>query len=46
MKPYLKENRKFLIILAAIIALNWHFGLDARFTIINLTWVFINLVKI
>ncbi len=46
MKDYLVKNRKFLIILLGIVALNWYYGFDARFTIINLLWIFINVVKI
>ena len=46
MKEYLVKHRKFLIILTGIVALNWYYGFDARFTIINLLWVFINVVKI
>lgn len=46
MKDYLKENKKYLLIVAGIIALNWTFGFDARFTVINLLWVFINVVKL
>jgi len=46
MKEYFVKHRKFLIILIGIIALNCCFGFDARFTIINLLWVFINVVKI
>jgi hypothetical protein len=46
MGEYYKENKKYLLILAGIIVLNWAFGFDARFTAINLLWVFINVVKI
>lgn len=46
MKNYWITHRKFLVILAGIIALNWHFGFDARFTIINLLWVLINVVEL
>ena len=46
MKEYIKQKRKFIIILMAIGLLNWYFGFDMRFTIINLLWVFINVVKI
>lgn len=46
MKEYFIKNRKFLLILLGILALNWYYGFDARFTIINLLWIFINVVKI
>ncbi len=45
-KAYLKEHRRFSIILIGIVALNYHYGFDEKFTIINLLWVFINVVKI
>lgn len=45
-KVYLLKNKKFLIILIGIVALNWFYGFDARFTIINLLWIFINIVKL
>lgn len=40
---YIRNHRKFVLILAGIIVLNLIFGFDARFTIINLMWIFINL---
>ncbi len=43
---YLSRHKRFGIILAGIISLNVAFGFDARFTIINLLWIFISLVKI
>ncbi|MBL7719065.1 MAG: hypothetical protein JNL72_09545 [Flavipsychrobacter sp.] len=43
---YLKRHKRFGIILLGIIALNIAYGFDPRFTIINLLWVFISLVKI
>jgi hypothetical protein len=46
MKKNLLENKKFIIILIAIVALNYYYSFDARFTIINLLWIFINVVKI
>jgi hypothetical protein len=46
MKEYILKHKKFLIILTGIALLNWYFGFDARFTIINLLWIFINVVKI
>ncbi len=46
MKEYILKNKKFLVILAGIIALNYYYGFDAKFTIINLLWIFINIVKI
>lgn len=46
MKNYLKANKKFIVILVGLIALNWHYGFDARFTIINLLWIFINVAEL
>ncbi len=43
---YLGRHKRFGIILLGIIALNVMYGLDLRFTIINLLWIFISLVKI
>lgn len=39
----MNSDNKYLIILAAIIVLNFMYGFDARFTIINLAWILINL---
>ncbi len=43
---YLARHKRFGIILAAIVALNLIYGFDARFTIINLLWIFISVAKI
>ena len=43
---YLNRHKRFVIILAGIISLNYIYGFDARFTIINLLWIFISIVKI
>ncbi len=43
---YLKRHKRFGIIIIGIIALNLSLGFDARFTIINLLWIFISVVKI
>lgn len=43
---YLKRHKRFGIILIGIIALNVVYGFDARFTIINLLWILISVVKI
>lgn len=43
---YLARHKRFGIILAGIIALNAVYGFDARFTIINLLWIFISVAKI
>ncbi len=43
---YLGRHKRFGIIVAGIIALNAAFGFDARFTIINLLWILISVVKI
>lgn len=40
---YLLHHKKLVLILFTIIALNFWLGFDARFTIINLVWIFINL---
>ena len=42
---YTKQHRKFFIILIGIVALNAVYGFDAKFTIINLLWVLINVIK-
>lgn len=46
MKEYFLKHKKFAIILIGIIGLNCFYGFDARFTTINLLWIFINVVKI
>ena len=43
---YTKQHKRFLIILAGIILLNAVYGFDTRFTIINLLWILINIVKL
>ncbi len=43
---YIGRHKRFLIILAGIVSLNLVYGFDARFTIINLLWIFISVVKI
>ena len=43
---YLKRHKRFLIIVVGIISLNMMYGFDPRFTIINLLWIFISVVKI
>jgi len=43
---YLLRHKRFGIILLGIIILNAVYGFDARFTIINLLWVAINVLKI
>ena len=45
-KDYLKRHKRFLIIVVGIISLNMMYGFDPRFTIINLLWIFISIVKI
>lgn len=45
-KVYAKEYKRFLVILVGIVILNALYGFDIRFTIINLLWVFINVVKL
>ncbi len=46
MKKFWIDNRKFLIIIVGIVALNFYLGFDLRFTIINLLWIAINVFKI
>lgn len=43
---YLLRHKRFGIILLGIITLNMIYGFDARFTIINLLWIAINVLKI
>ena len=43
---YLSRHKRFGIILAGIIGLNVAYGFDARFTIINLMWIAISVIKI
>ncbi|MFN5630126.1 MAG: hypothetical protein ACK48W_12670 [Bacteroidota bacterium] len=43
---YFGRHKRFLLILLAIIGLNYYYGFDARFTLINLLWIFISVVKI
>lgn len=35
----MKPIKKILFISGFIFALNWYFGFDARFTIINVAWM-------
>ncbi len=43
---YLRRHKRFGIILLGIIALNLIYGFDPRFTIINLLWILISIIKI
>jgi hypothetical protein len=43
---YISRHKRFLIILAGIVCLNFVYGFDARFAIINLLWILISIVKI
>ncbi len=43
---YISRHKRFGIIIIAIVALNAIYGFDARFTIINLLWILISVVKI
>jgi hypothetical protein len=43
---YIGRHKRFVLIIAGIVCLNFVYGFDARFTIINLLWIFISLVKI
>ncbi len=46
MKAWLGRHKRFGIILAGILSLNLAYGFDARFTIINLLWIAISILKI
>jgi hypothetical protein len=41
MKTFLEKNKKPIVIISAIVALNVIFGFDIRFTIINLIWLLV-----
>jgi hypothetical protein len=41
-----KQHNRFLIILIGIIFLNAVVGFDIRFTIMNLLWILINIIKL
>jgi len=43
---YLKRHKRFGIIILGIVTLNLTYGFDPRFTIINLLWILISVVKI
>jgi hypothetical protein len=43
---YIGRHKRFVLIIVGIVCLNFVYGFDARFTIINLLWIFISLVKI
>ena len=43
---WLFRHKRFGIILAGIITLNFVYGFDPRFTIINLLWIAISILKI
>ncbi|MBL7711747.1 MAG: hypothetical protein JNL13_04760 [Chitinophagaceae bacterium] len=45
-KLWLLRHKRFGIILAGILALNLTYGFDPRFTIINLLWIGISVLKI
>ncbi len=45
-KNYLLRHKRLWIILVGIIGLNLAYGFDARFTIINLLWIAISVIKI
>lgn len=46
MISYLSRHKRFGVILLGIIGLNAAYGFDARFTIINLLWIAISVIKI
>jgi cell division protein FtsB len=41
MKKNFKKYKKQIVITVALVVLNIVFGFDARFTIINLIWLFV-----
>lgn len=43
---YLNRHKRFAIIIVAIIILNLVYSFDPRFTIINLLWILISIIKI
>ena len=43
---YLARHKRFGIILTGIILLNIIYGFDPRFTIINILWILISIIKI
>ncbi|HVW99775.1 MAG TPA: hypothetical protein VHA52_05005 [Candidatus Babeliaceae bacterium] len=43
---YLLRHKRFGIILAGVIVLDIVFGFDPKFTIINLLWIAISIIKI
>jgi hypothetical protein len=43
---YLGRHKRFLVIVFAILILNYYYGFDPRFTIINLLWIGISIIKI
>lgn len=43
---YIRRHKRFFIILLGIITLNLIYGFDMRFTIINLLWILISVIKI
>ena len=46
MIEYLRRHKRFGIIILGIISLNFIYGFDVRFTIINLLWILISVIKI
>ena len=43
---YITRHKRFLIIIVGIVVLNMVYGFDVRFTIINLLWILISVIKI
>jgi hypothetical protein len=43
---YIGRHKRFGIIILGIILLNFAYGFDPRFTIINLLWIAISVIKI
>ena len=46
LSSYISRHKRFGIILLGILVLNAVYGFDIRFTIINLLWILISVVKI
>jgi hypothetical protein len=42
---YLKTHKRFGVILVGVMGLNFAYGFDTRFTVINLLWILISIVN-
>ena len=43
---YLNRHKRFALIIVGIVVLTAAYGFDPRFTIINLLWILISIVKL